>query len=159
MSSVFQLTQKLRGSHQSLIPGESSLRTLHPLTYRRAMICCPNQTPQRHRAKSLCKRQLSNYHMSTFSRRQVSSKACLFPFLCRNPIENTSCSVKSQEEDDNELEEKINTLQEMFPQLARTELLEVRRWITSLNSSASCPLTLTATRPASFFRSLKAPVR
>lgn len=43
----------------------------------------------------------------------------------KNPIEKTSRSVKSQEDDDNELEEKINTLQEMFPQLARKELLEV----------------------------------
>lgn len=50
----------------------------------------------------------------------------MLPFLCRSPVEKTSPSVKSQEDDEKELEEKINKLQEMFPQLERTELLEVR---------------------------------
>lgn len=60
-----------------------------------------------------------------FHIRRVSSEASLFHFLCRNPSE--SRSENPQEDDDKEVEEKINKLQEMFPQLARTELLEVRQ--------------------------------
>lgn len=74
------------------------------------------------------KPQPSKHQTRSFSHRYFCSKACLFAFLCRNPIAKTSHNANPLEEDDNELDEKYNTLQEMFPQLTKKQLLEVRRW-------------------------------
>lgn len=48
------------------------------------------------------------------------------PVLClfRDPIAKSSKNVVTDDDEDNELEEKVNRLEEMFPQLKRKELLE-----------------------------------
>lgn len=46
-------------------------------------------------------------------------------FLCRNPAERSSETPEANKDNDDELEEKISRIQEMFPQLSRTQLLDV----------------------------------
>lgn len=67
----------------------------------------------------------SLFHVDTESYHLKS----LLSYFCRNSIERSSKNVESYDTDDedNELEEKMDRLLEMFPQLTRTELLEVSR--------------------------------
>lgn len=55
------------------------------------------------------------------------------PLSCRNPTERSSKTVEADTDDeDSEMGEKVSRILEMFPQLTRTQLLDVSSLFSSL---------------------------
>lgn len=120
---AFQLRWNPSKQHQSPTPEEWFSRRSSLLTWRRISSRTQSSKYHQTRQPSKCKLKMATF----FHKVQSYTVLTVLLFFYRSPAARISNNVDlhDTDEDDDELENKMSRLLEMFPQMTRTQVLEV----------------------------------